>query len=487
MLHHNVNKSIRFTTKVVLKNQTSNFAESYMTSKSCLTIILAAGEGTRMKSSMSKVLHPIAGLPLVGHVVKAVQGASGNIGNDKSALAVVVGRGAEDVQKAVAKIDNSARFYEQTERLGTAHAVLAAREALLEKHDDVLVVFGDTPLIEDTSLRAAREKLAYGADIVVMGFRPENPTGYGRLIEEHGKLVAIVEEKDASAEQRKITFCNGGLMALSGKHALKLIEAVKKDNSKGEYYLTDVVKIAHSQGLNVVAIEVPVENVIGINNRAELAEAEALWQARKRRDVMLSGVTLIAPETVFFAHDTLIEADVLIEPNVFFGPKVTVATGAVIHAFSHIEGAVIGAHTSVGPFARLRPGAKLGAKSKVGNFCEVKNADIGEGAKVNHLSYIGDSTIGAETNIGAGVITCNYDGYNKFHTQIGSNAFIGSNSALVAPVTIGDGVYVASGSVITDDVPDNALALGRSHQVNKQDRAELLREKYKAIKANKNK
>ncbi|MBX8811400.1 bifunctional UDP-N-acetylglucosamine diphosphorylase/glucosamine-1-phosphate N-acetyltransferase GlmU [Ochrobactrum sp. MR34] len=453
-----------------------------MASRSCLTIILAAGEGTRMKSSMSKVLHEIAGLPLVGHVVKAVQGA-----DDGADLAVVVGRGAADVQKAVGKISDKARFYEQTERLGTAHAVLAAREALAESHDDVLVVFGDTPLIEETSLRAARNKLAEGADIVVMGFRSENPTGYGRLVEENGKLIAIVEEKDATDEQRKITFCNGGLMALNGKYALQLISAVKNDNSKGEYYLTDVVKLAHAQGLNVIAIDVPVENVIGINNRAELAEAEALWQARKRRDVMLSGVTLIAPETVFFAHDTLVEADVLIEPNVFFGPKVTVESGAVIHAFSHIEGAHIGANTSVGPFARLRPGAKLAEKAKVGNFCEVKNADIGAGAKVNHLSYIGDATVGAETNIGAGVITCNYDGYNKFKTTIGSNAFVGSNSALVAPLTIGNGVYVASGSVITDEVPENALALGRARQVNKEGRAEVLREKYKAIKASKNK
>lgn len=435
-----------------------------------------------MKSSMSKVLHEIAGLPLVGHVVKAVQGA-----DVQADLAVVVGRGAADVQKAVSKISDKARFYEQTERLGTAHAVLAAREALVESHDDVLVVFGDTPLIEETSLRAARNKLAEGVDIVVMGFRPENPTGYGRLVEENGKLIAIVEEKDATDEQRKITFCNGGLMALNGKHALQLISAVKNDNSKGEYYLTDVVKLAHTQGLNVIAIDVPVENVIGINNRAELAEAEALWQARKRRDVMLSGVTLIAPETVFFAHDTLIEADVLIEPNVFFGPKVTVESGAVIHAFSHIEGAHIGANTSVGPFARLRPGAKLAEKAKVGNFCEVKNADIGAGAKVNHLSYIGDATVGEETNIGAGVITCNYDGYNKFKTTIGSNAFVGSNSALVAPLTIGNGVYVASGSVITDEVPENALALGRARQVNKEGRAEVLREKYKAIKASKNK
>lgn len=436
-----------------------------------------------MKSSMSKVLHQIAGLPLVGHVVKAVQGS----GSGASDVAVVVGRGAEDVQKAVAKISSDARFYEQTERLGTAHAALAARQALQENHDDVLVVFGDTPLIEETSLRAARAKLAEGADIVVMGFRPENPHGYGRLIEQDGKLVAIVEEKDATDEQRKISFCNGGLMALSGKYALKLIETVKNDNSKGEYYLTDVVKIASQQGLNVIAIDVPVENVIGINNRAELAEAENLWQVRKRREIMLSGVTLIAPETVFFAHDTEIEADVLIEPNVFFGPKVHVAAGAVIRAFSHIEGAQIGARAEVGPFARLRPGAKLEEKAKVGNFCEVKNADIGIGAKVNHLSYIGDASVGAGSNIGAGVITCNYDGYNKFRTQIGKNTFVGSNSALIAPLTIGDGVYVASGSVITDEVPENALALGRARQVNKPGRAEVLREKYKAIKENKNK
>ncbi|WP_439272811.1 bifunctional UDP-N-acetylglucosamine diphosphorylase/glucosamine-1-phosphate N-acetyltransferase GlmU [Pseudochrobactrum sp. HB0163] len=456
-----------------------------MRSRSCLTIILAAGEGTRMKSAISKVLHPIAGLPLVGHVVKAVQGAC--LENEKSSLAVVVGRGAEDVKKAVAGINDAARFFTQSERLGTAHAVLAAREALADSYDDVLVVFGDTPLIEETSLRAAREKLAQGADIVVMGFRPENPAGYGRLIEENGKLVAIIEEKDASEEQRKINFCNGGLMALSGKVALQLISAVKNDNAKGEYYLTDVVKLAHAQGLNVIAIEVPVENVIGINNRAELAEAENLWQARKRREVMLSGVTLIAPETVFFAHDTQIEPDVLIEPNVFFGAKVHVASGAVIHAFSHIEGAQIGANTSIGPFARLRPGAKLAEKAKVGNFCEVKNADIGAGAKVNHLSYIGDASVGEGSNIGAGVITCNYDGYNKFRTIIGSNAFIGSNAALVAPLTIGNGVYVASGSVITDEVPENALALGRARQINKEGRAQVLREKYKAIKANKNK
>lgn len=448
-----------------------------MTERSCLSIVLAAGEGTRMKSSLPKVLHKVAALPLVCHVVKAVQ-ATG-----ESDVALVVGRGAADVQAAVEKIAGPVSAFEQTERLGTAHAVMAAREAITRGYDDLLIVFGDTPLIEAQSLQAARTRLKEGADIVVIGFRPENPHGYGRLIEEGGKLVAIVEEKEASDTQKKIGFCNGGLMAVRGDHALSLLEAVKNDNAKGEYYLTDIVAIGHEKGLNVLAIEVPVDNVIGINNRAELAEAENIWQARKRREMMLAGVTLIAPETVFFSHDTLVEADVIIEPNVFFGPGARVASGAVIHAFSHIEGAHVGANAEIGPFARLRPGANLGEKSKVGNFCEVKNAEVGKGAKINHLTYIGDATIGAGSNIGAGTITCNYDGYNKYRTVVGEGAFVGSNSSLVAPVTIGDNAYIASGSVITKDVPADALALGRARQENKDGRATLLREKYAAIKA----
>lgn len=452
-----------------------------MTDRTCLSIVLAAGEGTRMKSSLPKVLHKIAGLPLVCHVVKAVQGAAQGTG--ESDVALVVGRGAEDVRNAVEKIAGPVSAFEQKERLGTAHAVLAAREAIARGYDDLLIVFGDTPLIEAQSLQAARSRLGEGADVVVIGFRPENPHGYGRLIEEGGKLVAIVEEKDATDAQRKIGFCNGGLMAVRGAHALALLDAVGNGNAKGEYYLTDIVAIAHAGGLNVTAIEVPVDNVIGINNRAELAEAEAIWQQRKRRDMMLAGVTLIAPETVFFSHDTLIEADVLIEPNVFFGPGAHVASGAVIHAFSHIEGAHVGANAEIGPFARLRPGANLGEKSKVGNFCEVKNAEVGKGAKINHLTYIGDATIGAASNIGAGTITCNYDGYNKHRTVIGEGAFIGSNSSLVAPVSIGDSAYVASGSVITADVPADALALGRARQEVKEGRATVLRERYAAIKA----
>lgn len=448
-----------------------------MTSRTCLSIILAAGEGTRMKSALPKVLHQIAGLPLVCHVAKAVQSTG------DGDIALVVGRGADEVKAAVEKVSPNVSAYEQKERLGTAHAVLAAREAIARGYDDLLIVFGDTPLIEDRALIEARGKLAEGFDIVVMGFRPIDPTGYGRLIEENGNLVAIREEKDATDSEKSINFCNGGLMAVCGNHALALLDKVRNDNAKGEFYLTDIVEIAHAAGLRVTAVDVPVDNVIGINTRVELAHAENIWQARKRRAMMLAGVTLIAPETVFFAHDTLIEADTLIEPNVFFGPGVHVATGAVIHAFSHLEGARVGANAEVGPFARLRPGADLGEKAKVGNFCEVKNATVAKGAKINHLSYIGDASIGAGANIGAGTITCNYDGYNKWRTEIGEGTFIGSNTSLVAPVVVGNDAYVASGSVITENVPDDALAFGRARQVTKEGRATALREGYAAIKA----
>ena len=448
-----------------------------MTDRTCLSIVLAAGEGTRMKSNLPKVLHQVAGLPLVSHVVKAVQGTG------KSDVALVVGRGADEVRGAVEKVADAVSAFEQKERLGTAHAVLAARAAIERGYDDLLIVFGDTPLIEAHSLQAARNKLSEGADVVVIGFRPASPHGYGRLIEEGGKLTAIIEEKEASEAQKKIGFCNGGLMAVLGSHALALLDAVDNKNAKGEYYLTDIVGLAHGKGLNVVAIEVPVDNVIGINNRAELAEAENIWQNRKRQEMMLAGVTLIAPENVFFSHDTLVETDVVIEPNVFFGQGVHVASGALIHAFSHIEGAKIGVNAEIGPFARLRPGANLGEKSKVGNFCEVKNAQVGKGAKINHLTYIGDATVGASSNIGAGTITCNYDGYNKYKTVIGENAFVGSNSSLVAPVSIGDNAYIASGSTITDDVPADALAFGRARQETKEGRGKILREKYAAIKA----
>lgn len=424
-----------------------------------------------MKSTLPKVLHQIAGLPLVAHVINAAK-ASGT-----GDLALVVGHGAEAVGKAAEKFAPGASLFVQEERLGTAHAVLAAREALAQGHDDVLVMFGDTPLIDAEALVAAREKLAAGATVVVLGFRTENPSGYGRLIEKDGRLAAIREDKDCTDEERRINFCNSGLMAIAGAHALSLLEAVGNDNAKREFYLTDIVGIAASRGLEVVATETGFENALGINNRAELAEAEAIWQKRRRREAMLSGVTLIAPDTVFFSHDTEVGADTVIEPNVWFGPGVSVAGGAKIHAFSHIEGASIAAGCDVGPFARLRPGADLKEKAKVGNFCEVKKATIEAGAKVNHLTYIGDARVGAGANIGAGTITCNYDGYSKFFTDIGENAFIGSNSALVAPISIGNGAYVASGSVVTDNVPDDALAFGRARQKTLPGKARELRER----------
>lgn len=442
-----------------------------MNQRTCLSIILAAGEGTRMKSTLPKVLHRIAGLPLVAHVAKAAQSAGAG------SLALVVGHGGEKVRSAAESFAPEAEIFEQTERLGTAHAVLAARKAIERGHDDVLVMFGDTPLIDATALATARQRLADGAAVVVLGFRTENPTGYGRLIESGGKLRAIREEKDASEEERRVTFCNSGLMAISGRHALDLLDAVGNANSKGEYYLTDIVEIAGALGLPVVATEASFENALGINNRAELAEAEAIWQKHRRRETMLAGVTLIAPETVFFSHDTLIEADALVEPNVWFGPGVHVASGATIRAFSHLEGAKVASGAEVGPFARLRPGTDLKEKAKVGNFCEVKKAVVEKGAKVNHLAYIGDAHIGAGANIGAGTITCNYDGYSKFLTEIGEGAFIGSNSSLVAPVSIGNGAYVASGSVITESVPDDALAFGRARQKTLPEKARALRER----------
>lgn len=429
-----------------------------------------------MKSAVPKVLHKIAGLPMVSHVVKAVRAA----GVDQVVL--VAGRGGEDIRAAAEPFAPGSELFLQPAPLGTAHAVLVAREAIARGFDDILVVYGDTPLVEPDALAELRAGLAAGAAVSVMGFRPDNPTGYGRLIEQGNEIVAIREERDCSTEERKVGFCNAGLMAIAGEHALALLDEVGNDNAKGEYYLTDIVEIARARGLRVVATEASHENAMGINNRTELAQAEAIWQQRKRRQMMLSGVTLLAPETVFFSHDTEIGPDTILEPNIFFGPGVTIASNVIIHAFSHIEGASVSEGAEVGPFARLRPGAELKEKAKVGNFCEVKKAVIEPGAKVNHLTYIGDAVVGAKANIGAGTITCNYDGYNKHLTEIGAGAFIGSNSALVAPVRIGDGAYVASGSVITEEVPADALAFGRARQTTLPGRAAELRQRYSAAK-----
>jgi bifunctional UDP-N-acetylglucosamine pyrophosphorylase/glucosamine-1-phosphate N-acetyltransferase len=431
-----------------------------MTSRSLLTVVLAAGEGTRMRSRLPKVLHPIAGAPLIAHVLAASP--------PDAALAVVIGPDHQDVGAEVLRRRPAAALFVQTERRGTAHAVLAARAALEQKPDDVLVVFGDTPLISATTLQRLRAPLADGAAVAVLGFRAADPKGYGRLLVAGDELTAIREEADASETERAVTLCNAGVMAFAGAQALALIDAIGNANRKGEFYLTDAVEVARARGLTCVVRETNEDEVRGINTKAQLAEAEDVMQRRLRRAALDAGVTLIAPDTVHLAADTTFGTDVTVEPYVVFGPGVSVADGAVIHAFSHISAATIGAGASVGPYARLRPGTKLGAGARIGNFVETKAADIAAGAKVNHLTYIGDAVVGAAANIGAGTITCNYDGFLKHKTVIGAGAFIGSNASLVAPVTIGDGAYVGSGSVITRDVPANALAVERNAQTIKE-------------------
>ena len=439
-----------------------------------LVIVLAAGEGTRMRSSQPKVLHAVAGRAMVSHVLDAAQAAGA------AHIAVVVGPDHEKVAGEVRRAAPEAEVFVQAERRGTAHAVLAARAALARGYDDVVVMYGDTPLVRPETLAALRAPLATGAGVAVLGFRPADPAGYGRLVTEGGDLVAIREEKDASDDERAIGLCNAGLMALDGRSALDLLDRVGDANAKHEFYLTDVVAIARAQGRKAGVCEVAAEEVVGVNSRAQLAEAEAILQQRLRARVLEEGVTLVAPETVFLSADTRFGRDVIVEPNVFFGPGVRVEEGATIRAFSHVEGAHVGPGAIVGPFARLRPGAALGQGVHVGNFVEIKASDLAAGAKVNHLSYVGDSSVGANTNIGAGTITCNYDGFRKHRTTIGANAFVGTNSLLVAPVSVGDGAYIGTGSVITDDVPADALAIGRARQVNKPGLAARLRARLSA-------
>ena len=439
--------------------------------RTCLAIVLAAGEGTRMCSARPKVLHAIAGRSLLGHVLDAVFEAGGTV------TAVVVGPGAEAVAAEAKRILPDADIFVQAERRGTAHAVLAAKAAIARAPDDVLVIFGDTPLIRPHTLTRIREALADGAALVVLGFRAKDPTGYGRLVLEGGELVAIREEADASPAERAIGLCNGGLMAFAGPTALPILERIGNDNRKGEYYLTDAVAIARAMGCKTAVIETEEDDVRGINTNAQLAETGAVLQQRLRQAALDGGVTLVAPETVFLSSDTKFGRDVVVEPFVVFGPGVMVEDNAVIRSFSHLERAHVGKGAMVGPYARLRPGARLQEQVHIGNFVEVKEAVIEAGAKANHLSYIGDATVGAGTNVGAGTITCNYDGVAKHRTEIGKNAFIGSNSALVAPVKIGDGAYVGSGSVITHDVPAAALALARGRQVVKDGWARRLRQR----------
>ena len=432
-----------------------------MGKRTCLAIVLAAGEGTRMRSARPKVLHTVAGCSMLAHVLAAVRAA----GTEQAA--VVVGPNSDAVAEEAKRVLPKAETFVQSERRGTAHAVLCARKAIERGADDIVVIFGDTPLVSADTLKRLRGAIDHHASVAVLGFRPKNPTGYGRLIMNGHRLIAIREEKDANEGERRIDLCNGGLMALRGEVALEILGRIGDSNAKREFYLTDAVTVADQMALESVALETTEEDVHGINTRAQLAQAEAVMQQRLRTAALEAGVTMIAPETVFLSADTQFGHDVVVEPNVVFGPGCVVEDEAVIHAFSHLDGAHVGKGASVGPFARLRPGAKLGAKSRVGNFVEVKAAEIGDGAKANHLAYIGDGRVGEGANIGAGTIFCNYDGKNKHRTEVGKGAFVGSNSALVAPVKIGANAYVGSGSVITDDVPAGALALGRGRQVNK--------------------
>jgi bifunctional UDP-N-acetylglucosamine pyrophosphorylase / glucosamine-1-phosphate N-acetyltransferase len=432
-------------------------------------VILAAGKGTRMKSAVHKVLHPIAGRPLLEHLLASVD----ELGPHRTV--VVVGSGREQVEPLVAA--HGGVVVVQEPQQGTAHAVRQAEDALAGFAGDVLVLYADTPFVTAETMRRMLGKLGATAGVVVLASRPADPKHYGRILAEpDGTILKMVEYKDASEEERALDLCNSGLMAARADEFWPWLGRVGKANAAGEYYLPDVVMIAAGEGKASAVIEVPAGEVEGINSRAELAEQEAAWQERRRAAMMADGVSLIAPETVWFSHDTKIGRDTVVEPNVFFGPGVAIGEGVRIRAFSHIEGATIDTGAEIGPYARLRPGTEIGEGAKVGNFVEVKKAKLGKGAKANHLTYLGDADVGAGANIGAGTITCNYDGYFKYRTEIGEGAFIGSNSALVAPVSIGKGALVAAGSVITRDVPADAIALARGEQTEKPGRARRFRE-----------
>ena len=439
-------------------------------------IILAAGKGTRMQSELPKVLHEIAGAPLLAHAMR-----SGAV-LEPEKLVVVAGHKAEMVTKAATAYDEAAEIVIQTEQLGTGHAVAQATEALKDFDGDAIVLYGDTPFISEETLTAMIETRA-NADVVVLGFDAADPARYGRLITDGDKLERIVEFKDASDEERTVTLCNSGVMCASASLMMELVNALSNDNAAGEYYLTDIIELAAKRGKTSTVVRCAESETLGVDSRVGLAKAEGIFQAAKRAELIENGVQMSAPETVFFAYDTEIGRDAVIEPYVVFAKGVTVESGATIRAFSHLEGCHVSRDAVVGPYARLRPGAELHEGAKVGNFSEVKNAVIGEGSKVNHLSYVGDATLGKSVNVGAGTITCNYDGVFKHQTNIGDNAFIGSNTMLVAPVTVGADTLTASGSVITEDVPDQALAVGRSRQSNKKGLAKRLMDSLRAKKA----
>jgi bifunctional UDP-N-acetylglucosamine pyrophosphorylase / glucosamine-1-phosphate N-acetyltransferase len=441
-------------------------------------IVLAAGEGTRLNSRRPKVLHEVAGQPMIRHVLAALRPLA------PAETVVVIGHDMEALARAVAP---EAATVIQAPPRGTADAVKAARPALAERLaegdiDAVLVLFGDTPLLRSETIAAllAARRRTPAAAVAVAGMRPADPGPYGRLVQDRGgALLRIVEATDAGAAEQAIGLCNGGIMAIDARHTFALLDRIGNDNAKREFYLTDIVALARAEGLACRVEELPADELLGVNTRAELAEAERLMQDRLRRRAMDAGATLVAPETVFLAADTQLGRDVVIEPNVVFGPGVRVADNVRIHAFCHIEGAEIASGASVGPFARLRPGTVLAEDVHVGNFVEVKASRLGAGVKASHLTYLGDSEIGAGTNIGAGTITCNYDGFNKSGTIIGQHVFIGSHTALVAPVTVGDGAYIATGSIVTTDVPADALTIARARQVDKPGRAAELRARLK--------
>lgn len=439
-------------------------------------VILAAGKGTRMRSDLPKVLHKVAGAPLLAHAM-----ASGRSLSPERTV-IVTGHGADLVEAAARGLDDDAVCVLQSEQLGTGHAVLQARPALEGFSGDVIVLYGDTPFIRPETLEAMIEA-RQSHDVVVLGFTAADPGKYGRLVMEGDELMQIVEFKDAGIRERAIDFCNSGVIAASAETLFALLDKVGNDNASGEYYLTDIVSLARASGLSATAVSCDEAETMGVNSRVDLAAAEAGFQARKRAEALVEGVTMPAPDTVWFAHDTVIGPDCEIEPNVVFGPGVTVENGAHIRAFSHLEGCHVSRGAVVGPYARLRPGAELAEDVKVGNFVEIKNAQVDEGAKVNHLSYIGDAHVGAGANIGAGTITCNYDGVFKHRTEIGARAFIGSNTMLVAPVKIGAEAMTASGAVITREVPEGDLAIARADQVNKPGLARKLFEKLKSRKA----
>lgn len=443
-------------------------------------IVLGAGKGTRMESDLPKVLHPIGGAPMLVHAMKA--GAT----LDPDRQVVVAGHQADLVEAAAQDWNPDVQVVRQSEQLGTAHAVAQARPALAGFAGDAIVLYGDTPFIRPETLDAMLAARTTH-DVVVLGFEAADPGRYGRLVAQGDALERIVEFKDADEATRAITLCNSGVVAADATTLFDLIDAVGNDNASGEYYLTDIVEIARARGLSAGVVRCAEAETLGVNSRAELVKAETLFQTRARAAALEDGAILTAPDTVMMAHDTALGRDCIVEAYVVFAPGVTVESGATIRAFSHLEDCHVSRGAVVGPYARLRPGTELAENAKVGNFVEIKKSVIGEGAKVNHLSYVGDATIGADANLGAGTVTCNYDGYFKHHTTIGDGAFIGSSTMLVAPVTVGTGAMTGSGSVITTDVPTGDLALGRAKQVNKPGMGKRIMDRLRAAKAAKRK